>query len=231
LIVTIHQPEHLPWLGFFHKINAADCIVLLDQVQYRHRYFQNRNKVMSTNGPMFLTVPVSSKDRRSTLIKDMMISEESWKPAYMRTLYFFYKNFPHFEPYYDGLHKIVSEASDRLCELNISIIRYFMSELGLDRRIYIASELDVTGKKSDLMLNICQKLNATVYLSGPTGREYLNLESFRENQIDVLFHDFQHPSYPQYKNKSFVSHLSTIDLLCNCGSSSKEYLLSGVSTL
>jgi hypothetical protein len=125
----------------------------------------------------------------------------------------------------------VSEASDRLCELNISIIRYFMKELELDTKIVIASELDVTGSKSDLMLNICQKLNATVYLSGPTGREYLNQETFRENQIDVLFHDFQHPCYPQYKNQSFVSHLSTIDLLFNCGSSSKEYLLSGENAL
>jgi hypothetical protein len=81
------------------------------------------------------------------------------------------------------------------------------------------------------MLSICQKLNATVYLSGPTGREYLNQEIFRESQIEVLFHDFQHPRYPQYKNQSFVSHLSTIDLLFNCGSSSKEYVFSGVSAL
>jgi hypothetical protein len=231
LIVTVHQPEHLPWLGFFHKLNQADCIVLLDQVQYRDRYFQNRNKVMSTNGPMLLTVPVASKNRRSTLIKDMMISDSSWKQGYMSALYYFYKRHPYFEPYYTGLHKIVSEANDRLCELNISIIRYFMKELKLDTKIIIASELDVVGAKSDLMLSICQKLNATVYLSGPTGREYLNQELFRENQIDVLFHDFQHPRYPQFKNQNFVSHLSTIDLLFNCGSNSKEYLLSGESAL
>jgi hypothetical protein len=231
LIVAIQQPEHLPWLGFFHKIYQADCIVLLDQVQYRDRYFQNRNRVLSANGPMFLTVPVASKNRRSTLIKDIMISDGSWKPGYMRSLYYFYKKHPYFEPYYDGLHKIVSEANDRLCELNVSIIRHFMKELELDTQIYFASELDVAGTKSDLILSICQKLNATVYLSGPTGREYLNLETFRGKQIDVLFHDFQHPRYPQYKSQSFVSHLSTIDLLFNCGGSSKEYLFSGKSAL
>jgi hypothetical protein len=186
---------------------------------------------MSTNGAMYLTVPVASKNRSSTLIKDIMISDGSWKPSYMRTLFYFYKNFPYFEPYYDGLHKIVSEASDRLCELNISIIRYFMKELELDTKIYFASELDVTGTKSELMLSICQNLNATVYLSGPTGREYLNQEIFKESQIEVLFHDFQHPRYPQYKNQSFVSHLSTIDLLFNCGGSSKEYVFSEESAL
>jgi hypothetical protein len=226
LIVTIHQPEHLPWLGFFHKIWQADCMVLLDRVQYLNRYFQNKNRIMSTNGHMYLTVPVVTKDRSSTLIKDMMISDSSWKPGYMRTLFYFYKKHPYFEPYYDGLHKIVLEASDRLCDLNIAIIKYFMKELELDTKIVIASELDVDGAKSELMLSICQKLNATVYLSGPSGREYLNQEIFRENQIDVLFHEFQHPRYPQYKNQTFVSHLSTIDLLFNCGNNSKQYLLS-----
>jgi hypothetical protein len=231
LIVTVHQPEHLPWLGFFHKINQADCIVLLDQVQYRDRYYQNKNKVMSTNGPMFVTVPVVSKDRRLTLIKDIKISDSSWKQGYMRTLYYYYKNFPYFEPYYTELHKIVSEANDQLCDLNISIIKYFMKELEMDTKIVIASELDVSGAKSDLMLSICQKLNATAYLSGPSGREYLKQEMFKENQIDVIFQEFHHPRYPQYKNQHFVSHLSTIDLLFNCGSSSKEYLVSGESAL
>lgn len=224
LIVTVHQPEHLPWLGFFHKMSLADCIVLLDNVQYRKDYFQNRNRIMSTNGPMYLTVPVVSKNRSSTLIKDILINGESWKPSYLRTLYYFYKNHPYFEQYYDGLHKIVSESNNRLSELNISIIKYFMKELDLNKKVYIASEMDVTGSKSELMLSICQKLNATVYLSGPTGREYLNQEIFQQNRINVMFHHFQHPSYPQLRNKQFVSHLSTIDLLFNCGSKSKDHL-------
>lgn len=61
MIITIHQPEHLPWLGLFNKIAKAEAFVILDCVQYEKNYFQNRNHILGSNGVQWLSVPVSTK--------------------------------------------------------------------------------------------------------------------------------------------------------------------------
>ncbi|MEW9669175.1 WbqC family protein [Ammoniphilus sp. 3BR4] len=225
MIVTIHQPEHLPWLGFFQKMKHADCMVLLDNVDYRKNYFQNRNRILTSNGITYLTLPVLPRLSASKLIKDIRNSQDSRiMKKYLKTLYYAYYQHPHFKEHYKSIKRILERNSGYLAELNIAIIDYISHALGINTTIIKASDLHVTGNKSELLLNICKETGADIYLSGPSGKAYLDEALFRKNNISVLYHQFNHPVYPQLHSKEFVPQLSSIDLLFNCGIASRDYL-------
>jgi len=224
LIITIHQPEHLPWLGYFHKMSLADKMVILDNVDFRKNYFQNRNKIMTAGGPTFVTVPVSPRQSSSKLIKDIVIQDGIFKKKYMKTIYYSYKNHPFFLSYYEPLEQIIAQDWSKLIDLNMALIEFIRKQLGVTTELIKASELGVTGEKTELLLNICSHVGASAYLSGPTGREYLDGELFSAANIEVVFHEFAHPVYPQLHVSRFVSHLSCLDLLFNCGHESRRFL-------
>ncbi|WP_169306555.1 WbqC family protein [Cohnella pontilimi] len=222
MIVTIHQPEHMPWLGFFDKIGHSDCVVFLDNVPFRKNYFQNRNRIMSGSGPMYLTIPVSITE--SKVIKDVRIAKNFNKRKYLRAIRSAYSEHPFFDLYYPEVERIILEEHQNLSALNLALILFFMQTLQIETTWHLASDLEVNGSKSQLLLSICQKLKADTYLSGPSGRDYLDEMLFTAQGILVSYHDFIHPSYPQINQTGFHSHLSVLDLLFNCGDKSREYL-------
>lgn len=218
MIITIHQPEHLPWLGFFNKMSKADKYIFLDNVQFRKQYVQNRNRIMGNNGPQWLTVPVTSKNYKESTIKDIRISKHcnsEWKRNYFLTLYYNYKKHPYFNDHIQFFEALLSMEWELLVDLNYAIIHYFAKTLGFNMEFLRASELNPHGKRSDLVLNICKLANADTYISGPTGRDYLKVDDFCKCGIEVVFNDFEHPFYKQYNRDDFTPYLSVIDLLFN----------------
>jgi hypothetical protein len=175
VIVTIHQPEHLPWLGFFQKISQADLFVILDSVQFRKNYFQNRNKIRTMNGWTWLTVPV--KRNINTLIKDVEIdNNQNWRRKCWNSIYFAYKKALFFSEYSNALEKFYKQDWINLCELNIHLIKQFLSFLSLEPIILRSSEINVHGKGSELILNICKKVDADTYLLERNILSYLILK-------------------------------------------------------
>ncbi|MBZ5647582.1 MAG: WbqC family protein [Acidobacteriia bacterium] len=228
--VTIHQPEHLPWLGFFNKMDQADLLVLLDNVQYRKNYFQNRNRILGANGPMWLTVPVVSKGHTSSTIAETEISQQhEWRIKCGKSLRMAYANHSFFSDHAGFFEELYSRTWKLLAELNLEIIRYLASALGVRTEMVRASELGVAGASSQLLLDICRKTGANTYLAGQTAGGYLDETIFREARIEVTIHQFTHPTYPQRRQKDFVSHLSVIDLLFNCGPDSLKIIRCGPS--
>lgn len=220
--VTIHQPEHMPWLGFFHKINMADVYVVLDNVQFRKRYFQNRNKIRTANGVNWLTVPVKVKDEFSQKIKDTLIDDSNrrWNKKYWDSVFFSYKKAPFFRKYSDKISSILSREWTHIVELNMSLIAAFLEILELKPEIIKASDIKgLDDKKSSLILKICQRLDAKIYISGISGREYLDTQEFKESGIRIIFQEFHHPIYHQLY-KPFIPCMSVIDLLFNYGDKS-----------
>ena len=228
--VTIHQPEHIPWLGFFHKIIKADQIILLDNVQFRKNYYQNRNKIRTADGWTWITVPV--KHDSETLIKDVTIaSDKRWRKKWIDSIYFSYKKAKYFDNYSEGLIGIINDHSCNLTNLNTSLIKILCKFLKIEVDFVLASTLGVEGKGkgkgkdkgkdkgSDLILNICRKTDAKVYHSGISGKDYLKTEDFADNGIKVIFQEFHHPIYKQ-QYEPFVSCMSIIDLLFNHGDKS-----------
>lgn len=228
MLVTIHQPEHLPWLGFFHKMKSADLFVFLDDVQFRKNYFQNRNRIMGTNGPQWVTVPVQLQGHTEKTLREMRIdSRQDWKRKYWGSISLSYKKHPYYQDYGPELEATINDPWESLAPLNLRIIELFRRALDIQTPCVTASSLQLgeVGSSTEHLVRICQAVGASAYLSGPFGREYLDQELFRQAGIDLMFHEFVHPVYPQRHGDDFVANLSTLDLLCNCGAESGRLLV------
>lgn len=226
MVVSIHQPNYLPWLGFFHKMSQCDVFVLLDNVQFAKHMFQNRTRIKTAQGESWLTVPVLTKGHFGELISEVRIdSKVNWRKKHFGTLQTNYDSAPYFKNYSDWFRNLYAQDWDKLSDLNITIIKYLASKIGIKTKIVIASSLGVLGARTELLLNICKFLNADVYLAGPSGKKYLDAKLFKDGGIDVLYHKFNHPLYEQQFGE-FISRLSAIDLLFNCGEDSHSILVS-----
>lgn len=234
MIVTIHQPEHLPWLGFFDKIRQADIWVVLDHVQYRKCYFQNRNRIRGDRGPVWLTVPVLIKGRHLQALNDVTVDNEGsprWRQKCLNRLVHCYRHAPFFADHGGFFADLYERRWPSLVELNEEIIRYLLIAFGIEVRTVRSSQLKAAGARSDLNLGICKQLGADIYLSGVSGREYLDLSRFEADGIEVRFQEFHHPVYRQM-HEPFVPCLSAIDLLFTYGPSSLDVIRGkGVETL
>lgn len=231
MLITAHQPEHLPWLGFFHKMAQAELYVLMDTVQYRHRYFQNRNQIAGPQGPQWVNVPVRKEQERYGPIASVRIhNDEDWRRAYWGTIECRYGKHPHFARYAAPLKAIIAAPYDRLIDFNMALIAFFREALGITTPMVRLGELAASGSKSELILSLCLAAGATRYLSGPTGREYLDEAAFAAAGIAVDYHAFTHPTYPQWGATAFTPALSTLDLLMNCGPDSRDRLLAPSAT-
>ena len=236
MIVTIHQPEYLPWLGFFDKAAQADQLVLLDNVQYRHKYFQNRNRIRTHDGQCWINVPVLIKGYDQPLIKDIRINglQPRWSERCWRSIGLNYRKARFFKDYAEFFEGVYSRPWDLLVDLNLELIRYLCRELGITASLVRASELSVSGTGPSLILDIVRKTEADVYISGTSGiagRGKDGEEAFRRAGVEVRYQEFHHPIYRQLY-EPFVPCMSAIDLLFNYGPDSPEVMKGiGVKTL
>lgn len=213
-IVTIHQPEHLSYLGFYHKVSMADTLVLLDNVQYEKNYFQNRNKINTEHGVQYITVPVTNT---SGAIKEVCMApeyEKSVRRKNVRTIEAAYRKTPYWERYGEKFLSTYQHNCNGLAEYNRRLLEFCLGSLGIGVDIVLASQLDVKGAKTDLLLDICHKVGADKYISGASGEDYMELEKF---DIPVEFQHFVHPIYTQYGKAKFEPYMSVIDALFNVG--------------
>jgi len=222
MIVGIHQPEHLPWLGFWNKLYKSDLFVLLDNTQFRKNYFQNRNRIRTANGWTWITVPVFTKGKSTQQIKEVEINnvtDITWQKKHWKTIEQNYIRAPYFNEYKDIFSKFYLKKWTKLADLNIKFIYTIKEILGIKTEIVLGSSLDVKGERSDLLLDICKKVGATTYLSGRFGKDYLEESKFRIENIKVVYQEFNHPVYNQVF-KPFIPEMSIIDLIFNEGDKS-----------
>lgn len=225
MIVSINQPAYLPWLGYFHRIEVSDAQVVLDDVQFEKNSFTNRNKVRTHDGWCWLTVPIKTAGKFGDLaINQVEIANEKlWASKHWSTLRLNYAKAPYFNEHSRFFEAIYSREWQKLGDLAGEITDYLLKAFGIPTKRYLSSELKVAGKKDQLVLNLCRELGATVYLSGPLGRNYLREELFREQGIAVRYHDYHHPTYSQVY-PGFEPYMAALDLLFNAGPRSLEIM-------
>ena len=216
MIVTIHQPEHMPWLGFFSKAFNCDIFVILDNVQFRKNYFQNRNQIISPclSKAIWLSVPLVKGNLKDLICEKRILNEKNTLKTYFSKIEQSYSKYPFYEKYIHNLKKIFELEGESISKLNILLIKYFFEILNIDCDVKVASALSLP--KSDVggivTFDICNHLDASKYLSGKSGKDYLDLTPFEKNNIEVVFQDFNHPIYSQ-PGDVFVPNLSILDLL------------------
>ena len=223
MIATIHQPEYLPYIGFFDRISKADIFVILDNVQYQKNAFINRNRIKTSQGWQWLTVPVKQREALKNINEIEISNEIDWRARHWKALLYNYNKAPYFKKYSDFFEKLYKQDWTSLANLDVYLIENIMDMLGLKKEIKKSSLLKAEGRTTDLLVNICKILGADTYLSGSGGKGYMDLGKFKKQDIDVVFQEFTHPVYSQ-QFKEFIPNLSIIDLLFNCGNSSKEKL-------
>lgn len=224
MVVSIHQPNYLPWSGFFHKMSKSDTFVLLDNVSYTKNGFQNRTRIRTLQGASWLTVPVLSKGRFRQLTSEVEIDNRTdWRKKHWLSLQTHYGGAPYFHLYSGWLEGLYCKSWVRLVELNTALIQYLAEQLGIQAVLILASKLGCSGKGTQLLLNICQTMKGDVYLAGPSGRSYLEQEKFLEAGVSVRFHEFHHPTYQQ-RFGTFLPGMSVLDLLFNHGPESLAIL-------
>jgi hypothetical protein len=230
MILTAHQPVYLPWLGLFHKIALSDKFVFFDEVQYLPRDWMNRNKIKTASGSTWLTVPVLKKGHREKKTSEIEINNElDWKKKHLKTIQNNYGKTNYFEKYFSFFEDIYSKDWLKLADLNEFMLKWFLKELGIKTEFLKASDYNFKGTKSDLVLDMCVTLNSDLYIFGAMGKEYANLRDFENKGIQVIFQNYNHPTYTQ-KFGDFLPNLSITDLLFNCGPKSLDIIMSGNMT-
>ena len=226
MILTAHQPVYLPWLGLFHKIALADLFCYFDIVQYQRKDYNNRNKVKTSNGELWLSVPVESKNHLSKNVSKILIVQDSWVKKHLKSIELNYKKAPFYKDYFPKLESIlINNSKGSLGQLNLKLLEYFMECLKIDTPIVRASDYSFNGVGSDLVLDMCVELGADSYIFGKQGENYANVKAFKEVGIMINFQDYIHPVYKQI-GRDFLPYMSIIDLLFNEGGKSYDILMS-----
>jgi hypothetical protein len=226
---AIMQPTYLPWAGYLDLIDRADCFVFLDSVQFAKRSWQQRNRVKKA-GPdpiQWLTVPVLTKGRRDQLIADVEIDPTSEFPeGHLATLRHLYAKAPFFDQYFDELQTIV-RGQTRLADLNIGLITWLCRSIGIECEMARSSQLDASGRRADLLANICQVVRADRYLSAAGSKEYIDeYDPFTANGIELVYQEY-HPTEYRQLHGTFEPFLSALDLMFNEGPESLRVIRAG----
>jgi hypothetical protein len=228
--VVIMQPTFLPWVGYFDLIDQADVFVFLDQVQFSKQSWQQRNRLRTPTGLEWITVPVMSKGKPGQSISEVEIDCRGFPEKQIRQVGFAYAKARHFERYFENLTEIMRDAarSQLLCSVSCELIRWLSREFGIDSKFVYSSELNVRGKRSELLVNILDTLGAQSYLSPAGSLEYLREDwsTFENAGVHVCFQNYEHPSYRQVY-EPFIPSATALDLLLNEGSASMDIIRSG----
>jgi hypothetical protein len=219
MVVAAHQPQYLPWLGYFHKIDRADIFVLLDNVQFKKNEWQNRNRIKTAQGWQWLTVPVLYKYPQ--LINEVMINNKvNWQPKQRQAILSNYRRAPYYERLEGFLEGILCSSWQLLSQLNVAVVKRLNAILGIDTPLYVASELGGFPQDPDeRLIAITKHFRADTYLAGAGGRGYMDLDKYSQSGTEVIFQDFKHPVYTQLFGE-FEPFMSVIDLIFNHGDKS-----------
>ena len=229
MIVAIHQPHYLPWLGFLDRMAKADLFILLDHVQFERRNYQNRTMILFEGAPRWLTVPVVQRSQKELIVEKAIDNGANgarpWGPAHFSTLRQAYRDAPHFGRYAPELREILGCRWERLGGLDPALLDFLRDALGISTPLMRSSELGVPGRRGELILNLCRAAGADTLLAGMGGsRGYLDHEAFAREGVRIEYQRFTHPVYAQCGGGAFAAGLSALDMLFHCGPASRATL-------
>ena len=219
MIIAIHQPNYLPYLGFFDKMLKADHFVILDDAQFSKGDFHNRNRINTAAGPKWLTIPVKGTFMP---IKDIVIKKShrfsgmKWSEYHLKLIKENYLKTKYFEILFSRLEEIYKQEYEKLLEVNLALIFLLKELFEIKTPVCLSSKLGIRRSSTQRLIDICNYFSAETYLSGKSGPDYMDLSLFEKNNINVLIQDFNHPVYKQGFNH-FEKNLSSIDAFFNAG--------------
>lgn len=218
-IIAIHQPPFLPWLGIVESLAVCDVFVMDDDVQYEDGGFQNRNRVKTANGTIWLTVPVEKHQGQK--IREVRISTSHNYEKMWKTIELNYSKCEYFTRHAQDVLNLIKPTSNYLVDMNVRQLRFIVEILQSNVDLVLASSLQLDSlEKNDRLARMCQITNSGVIYAGSGTRSYLKREVYDRHGIDLVWHGFEqrHPIYRQrYARLGFAPFMGFIDMLFNCG--------------
>jgi hypothetical protein len=220
---AILQSSYIPWKGYFDIINDVDEFIFLDDVQYTKSDWRSRNKLITTLGVQWITIPVGSNTNR--LICDVEIKDSSWQLKHYKTIVTNYSNAPFFSRYKSFIENIyLDNVWHNLSALNQSLIKRISYELGIKTSFKDSRNYEVTSNKNARILDLLIKSGTNRYISGPAAKDYIDPISMESSSIELVWKDYQgYPEYPQ-RHKNFEHNVSILDLLFNTGTDAPYFI-------
>lgn len=222
--VAIVQSNYIPWKGYFDLIASVDDFILYDQVQFTKNDWRNRNKVKSSRGLEWLTIPVGQDIKRR--ICEVFPVRNDWRSKHWKTLTTNYGRAPHFSEIAEilGQFYLSNDVDVSLSETNRITIQLICNYLRIQTKIKDSLDFNLPEGKVERLVDLCKQTDATTYVSGPAAKEYIDERKFNEAGISVEWFDYSgYPVYPQIWG-GFEHGVSIVDLLFNCGSASRKYM-------
>lgn len=228
------QPTYFPWTGYFDLIDQSDKFVFLDDVQLVKRSWMVRNRIKTSQGPLFLSIPVrKTKHRDEQLLAGTEIDySQNWQKKHLDSIRFAYRKAEYFEPVFSLVEELLSARPAMLTDFNIEVIRRIADKMAIHSGFIRSSSLD-TGdlSQAEKLLKICESIGCNTYLSPQGSAAYLEKETpgsvFADSPVELYYMHYEHPVYPQLYGE-FISHMCILDLLFNTGfEKAAEYIRSG----
>jgi len=215
MIIAIHQPDYIPYPGYFYKISKCDCFVFLDDAQYSNEGICNWNRIKTPQGELRLKVPV--KQTFGDTFQEVTTRDYlGWKQKHLKTLKSNYSKAKFFEEIYADIENILIPEYENIAEMNIAIIKQVCTKFGISKRFERSSTLNIMTRKEKRVIDICSILGGDVYFSGNGARVYQIEEHFNERGIKLLYTNYHSITYGQ-RWGVFLPDLSIIDYLFNYG--------------
>lgn len=225
--VSIHQPNYIPWLGFFNKIIQSDIYIVFDDVQFpRGKDFAYRNKIKTPQGGKWLSLPVSNKSQLVEWRHALLSTDVDWRADHLNQITAAYRNAPYYSEVFDMLEKIYDKDYNSVEELNLTIIETILDIYNWHGTIIKSSELNVNERGLEKIIGLLNEVKATTYITGvgAGSQRYIDESIFKYNNIGLQYQQFNHPEYNQ-QHGAFEPYMSIIDLLFNEGFNSKRFVL------
>lgn len=229
MVIVAQQPCYLPWLGYFELLARADRFVLLNDVQWNRLSFQRRTRIIDKNNKTtdptrWLTIPLEQSHQKMNINELAVDADKNWPEQHWDIILQTYRDHPYFRDQILALEPLFATMSqlnrpgvllEDIVNHSIQWLAYFIGMRELESKFAQSSDYDVTSLKTDRLIELCQKLGASVYYSAPSSTRYIELGKFREADIDLFWQRFHEPQYDQKTGQNFRSHLSIVDALAN----------------
>jgi hypothetical protein len=230
MLVAIHQPSYLPWLGYLDRMAKADLFIILDHVQFERRNYQNRTQILLEGEPRWLTVPVVQLSQKERITEKRIDNSEegsrAWGPTHFKTLRYAYRKAPYFDHYAPRLQEILEARWDRLVDLDMAALEFLREAFEIRTPLRLSSQMQAEGARSELLLNLCREVSPDATFLGGLGgsRRYLDQDAFARAGIGVQWQVLEHPVYPQCGEGPFQPGLTALDILFNVGPRARDHL-------
>lgn len=224
--VAILQSNYIPWKGYFDIIANVDEFILYDDMQYTRRDWRNRNKIMTPNGPIWLTIPVMVKGKFYQKINETKVVDQNWVDDHWKSIQMNYARAEYFSDYKERIRAVYDSCKEEvfLSRINYRFLIEICSFLGIHTKITWSSDYHLADGKTERLIDLVKQAGGDYYLSGPAAKDYIAEELFRQANIQLVWMDYR--GYPEYRqlSKKFEHGVSILDLIFNEGPNARKFM-------